>query len=223
MTLIGALVGMLGMRNSIRYGCHCVLLPRKKIIRTPIAAFLSIPKWQLWLVSTNHPSSSNCYDHHYIYRRSFWTWRGGDDKKWTHRDADEDEDGGDDPESSIHHDDDDEDDDLVDEATIQAARETSTNNMQPQLNPSAYQVSVCTAQGFRSYMEDEFFLSMDGDFAAVFDGHGGQAVSRYLRQNLYANLQALLPSYNNPLHNNKTTTTIMGGTAPWLTLPLECA
>ncbi|OEU16444.1 protein serine/threonine phosphatase 2C [Fragilariopsis cylindrus CCMP1102] len=42
-------------------------------------------------------------------------------------------------------------------------------------------------------MEDEFFVSNDGDFAAVFDGHGGKAVSRYLRKNLYANVQAFLP------------------------------
>jgi protein phosphatase 1L len=42
-------------------------------------------------------------------------------------------------------------------------------------------------------MEDEFFLSLDGDFAAVFDGHGGPAVSRYLRKNLYANVQGFLP------------------------------
>jgi serine/threonine protein phosphatase PrpC len=40
-------------------------------------------------------------------------------------------------------------------------------------------------------MEDEF--ATDIDFAAVFDGHGGKAVSRYLRQNLYANIQAALP------------------------------
>eukprot|EP00980_Cylindrotheca_fusiformis_P008959 scaffold1912_cov135-Cylindrotheca_fusiformis.AAC.6 len=62
-------------------------------------------------------------------------------------------------------------------------------------NPSAsYPISVCTAQGFRSYMEDEYFYSQDGEFAAVFDGHGGQAVSRYLRKNLYASVQGFLPS-----------------------------
>jgi serine/threonine protein phosphatase PrpC len=61
-------------------------------------------------------------------------------------------------------------------------------------------------------MEDEFFLSLDGDFAAVFDGHGGAAVSRYLRKNLYANVQAFLPVLttatappvvNHPNNNNK--------------------
>eukprot|EP00531_Pseudo-nitzschia_arenysensis_P006998 CAMPEP_0116123278 /NCGR_PEP_ID=MMETSP0329-20121206/4662_1 /TAXON_ID=697910 /ORGANISM="Pseudo-nitzschia arenysensis, Strain B593" /LENGTH=469 /DNA_ID=CAMNT_0003617181 /DNA_START=93 /DNA_END=1502 /DNA_ORIENTATION=+ len=57
----------------------------------------------------------------------------------------------------------------------------------------AYQISAGTEQGFRSYMEDEYYVSNDGDFAAVFDGHGGPAVSRYLRKNLYANVQAFLP------------------------------
>ena len=36
-------------------------------------------------------------------------------------------------------------------------------------------------------------LNFAGDFIAVFDGHGGPAVSRYLRKNLYANVQAFLP------------------------------
>jgi len=42
-------------------------------------------------------------------------------------------------------------------------------------------------------MEDEYYVSNDGDFVSVFDGHGGPAVSRYLRKNLYANVQAFLP------------------------------
>ncbi|GKY94439.1 hypothetical protein MPSEU_000409700 [Mayamaea pseudoterrestris] len=47
-------------------------------------------------------------------------------------------------------------------------------------------------RGLRDYMEDDFFVA--SDFAAVFDGHGGEAVSKYLRQNLYASMQACLPS-----------------------------
>lgn len=39
-------------------------------------------------------------------------------------------------------------------------------------------------------MEDEYFVSNGGDFAACFDGHGGRSVSKYLRKNLYANVQA---------------------------------
>jgi serine/threonine protein phosphatase PrpC len=42
-------------------------------------------------------------------------------------------------------------------------------------------------------MEDEYLINQNGAFAAVFDGHGGNAVSRYLRQNLYANVQAAAP------------------------------
>jgi serine/threonine protein phosphatase PrpC len=42
-------------------------------------------------------------------------------------------------------------------------------------------------------MEDEYCINQNGAFVAVFDGHGGNAVSRYLRQNLYANVQAAAP------------------------------
>jgi len=52
-------------------------------------------------------------------------------------------------------------------------------------------VSVCLAQGHRDYMEDECLVQQD--FVAVFDGHGGPSVSKYLRQNLFAHLQAILP------------------------------
>ena len=57
----------------------------------------------------------------------------------------------------------------------------------------SYDTSVCSVQGGRSYMEDEYCIHQNGAFAAVFDGHGGNAVSRYLRQNLYANVQAAAP------------------------------
>lgn len=43
-------------------------------------------------------------------------------------------------------------------------------------------------------MEDEFSVEHEGRFAAVYDGHGGRAISRYLRQNLYASFQAALPA-----------------------------
>jgi len=74
----------------------------------------------------------------------------------------------------------------------------ATQNSSSDVNKAPdYEVSVCAVQGGRSYMEDEFFISQKRDFCAVFDGHGGEAVSRYLRQNLYANLQAALPMHNN--------------------------
>lgn len=57
----------------------------------------------------------------------------------------------------------------------------------------SYDTSVCSVQGGRSYMEDEYCIHQNGAFAAVFDGHGGNAISRYLRQNLYANVQAAAP------------------------------
>lgn len=50
-------------------------------------------------------------------------------------------------------------------------------------------------QGQRSYMEDDFFISKDGCFAAVYDGHGGAAVSKYLRQNLHAQVSLSQPSF----------------------------
>jgi serine/threonine protein phosphatase PrpC len=58
--------------------------------------------------------------------------------------------------------------------------------------PTNLQVSVSSEQGHRTYMEDEHVVAQD--FCAVFDGHGGPAVSLYLKQNLFAHLQAALPS-----------------------------
>lgn len=73
--------------------------------------------------------------------------------------------------------------------------ESSKNNQRTTspIGSRTYEISAGTEQGYRSYMEDEYYVSNDGDFAAVFDGHGGPAVSRYLRKNLYANVQAFLP------------------------------
>lgn len=53
-----------------------------------------------------------------------------------------------------------------------------------------YPLSVASVRGQRPKMEDEF--ATGPDFCAVFDGHGGPAVSRYLRQNLYAEVQAAM-------------------------------
>ena len=191
MTLLGTLVGILGWR-SIRNGHPFILHPR---LRTHLAIWGGTPSYCLQLISNDCPIatlgnrtginhtliSSSSYAPYVYAKRPFWTWRGGDDKRWDMKGGSEEEDASEEA--------------TGDETTVDAAKETTTMTQQPQLSPSAYQVSVCTAQGFRSYMEDEFFLSLDGDFAAVFDGHGGKAVSRYLRQNLYANLlQALLPA-----------------------------
>jgi len=66
-----------------------------------------------------------------------------------------------------------------------------------EVNKRDYRISIYSIKGGRNYMEDEYFVSGPTNghlFAGVFDGHGGNAVSRYLRQNLYAHLQAALPS-----------------------------
>jgi len=41
-------------------------------------------------------------------------------------------------------------------------------------------------------MEDDYFISKDGRFAGVYDGHGGAAVSKYLKQNLQAQVRGEL-------------------------------
>jgi len=56
----------------------------------------------------------------------------------------------------------------------------------------SYDLSIHSVQGHRPYMEDETYANESGTFVAVMDGHGGAAVSRYVRQNLYARyLQSL--------------------------------
>ena len=47
-------------------------------------------------------------------------------------------------------------------------------------------------QGSRSTMEDEYCIEAGGCFGAVFDGHGGGEVARYLRRVLYDQLCAAL-------------------------------
>jgi hypothetical protein len=39
-------------------------------------------------------------------------------------------------------------------------------------------ISTYSIAGERKYMEDEYYVSNDGNFVGVFDGHGGRAVSR---------------------------------------------
>jgi serine/threonine protein phosphatase PrpC len=48
-----------------------------------------------------------------------------------------------------------------------------------------YQVSIQAIRGGRLTMEDEYFVTDGGRFAAVFDGHGGGGVSSLLRDRLY--------------------------------------
>jgi serine/threonine protein phosphatase PrpC len=54
------------------------------------------------------------------------------------------------------------------------------------------QISVRALRGRRLQMEDEYTIHDGGKFVAVFDGHGGSGVSRYLRQCLYSRLKYYL-------------------------------
>ncbi|CAN0373670.1 unnamed protein product [Ascophyllum nodosum] len=64
--------------------------------------------------------------------------------------------------------------------------------------------SVTSTKGPRPYMEDEFFLSSDGSFLAVFDGHGGAQVSKYLRKNLFRHFMENLSSNGSDAYDVKT-------------------
>ena len=210
--------------------------------------------------------TSGKFDKYSETRRSFWTWRGGDDKRWdfsssmsetavsTSTDRGEQQANSEElepaspaatstvsasedftldkslkiPASATIDNEDDRlsaDGEKANQSSATAASSTTTQQCPP--TPiTTYEVSACTAQGYRTYMEDEFFLSLDGDFAAVFDGHGGRAVSRYLRQNLYANLQAMLPVVVTPattspipspsrdVHNDSATLSVDGSNSP---------
>lgn len=50
---------------------------------------------------------------------------------------------------------------------------------------SAHDVSAWALKGARIFMEDEYYVAEGGRFVGVFDGHGGSAVSTYLRDKLY--------------------------------------
>lgn len=59
------------------------------------------------------------------------------------------------------------------------ASEQTVNGTQPKY-------SIYSVAGKRLYMEDEYFVSPDGTFAGVFDGHGGKAVSRCVTLCIYS-------------------------------------
>ena len=58
----------------------------------------------------------------------------------------------------------------------------------------AFAYSVQAAKGHRPYMEDENDIARDGRFAAVYDGHGGAGVSRYLHNELFTQTRLALAS-----------------------------
>jgi len=57
------------------------------------------------------------------------------------------------------------------------------------------QVSVRAIRGGRFTMEDEYFVGNGGRFAAVFDGHGGPAVSQFLKHRLYPEVNHYLEEF----------------------------
>lgn len=206
MTLFGtALVGMIGWRSvryAIRYAAssrcqHTIDTSKPMQIHQSQRALFHLYCDESNTSSTSSNSSANASGNarrtirnvtgnkdettgtNHEAPRYFWTWRGGDDKKWVM-----DSRGG-----------------WSDSEADMDIREQSSAPTTNEKYPNSY----CTAQGYRTYMEDEFFLSMDGDFAAVFDGHGGGSVSKYLKSNLYAGVQAFLPSLTTTSNANDNT------------------
>mmetsp|Transcript_42212 Transcript_42212/g.62072 ORF Transcript_42212/g.62072 Transcript_42212/m.62072 type:complete len:439 (+) Transcript_42212:68-1384(+) len=53
--------------------------------------------------------------------------------------------------------------------------------------------SVQAIKGHRPYMEDDHAVAEGGHWCAVFDGHGGAQVARFLQRNLHARFRGLLP------------------------------
>ena len=56
---------------------------------------------------------------------------------------------------------------------------------QPESTIQCSSASVHANQGPRNYMEDTYFISKDGVFFGVFDGHGGSGVSNFLQEATY--------------------------------------
>lgn len=57
-------------------------------------------------------------------------------------------------------------------------RRAGANTSDQSSNKTSVMISTYSVAGERNYMEDEYYVSNDGNFAGVFDGHGGRAVSR---------------------------------------------
>lgn len=72
-----------------------------------------------------------------------------------------------------------------------ATEDLAASREKPPMIHEKFSVSASSIRGFRNYMEDEYDAM--SDYVGVFDGHGGPKVSRYLRENLGAELQAARP------------------------------
>eukprot|EP00934_Nitzschia_sp_Nitz4_P004071 Nitzschia sp. Nitz4//scaffold197_size40390//26197//27543//NITZ4_007519-RA/size40390-processed-gene-0.9-mRNA-1//1//CDS//3329540490//4061//frame0 len=178
---LGALLHVVTVRNGIHNGRHVLgptkpSFPRMFSNMTSSHCLRSGAKSSILLRNDSFVPvpSSTALRRTTGTRRNMWDWRGGDDRKWS----------------------------FVGQWLQKPKEEKEVSSKaegQPELSPTSYVASVCTTRGFRNYMEDEYFMSFEADFAAVFDGHGGRAVSRYLRKNLYANVQAFLAG-GSPTH-----------------------
>ena len=58
-------------------------------------------------------------------------------------------------------------------------------------------------------MEDEYRVSPDGRFAAVFDGHGGGSVSKYLEAHLFNNFQQILANGTSDVYTDEMVQTAL--------------
>jgi len=77
------------------------------------------------------------------------------------------------------------------------------NNVTSFLETSTNGRSSCYKVDRYALQEDEYFISRDGKLCSIFDGHGGSAVSRYVRSNLFANFQTALAEYSIMTRNRK--------------------
>jgi len=96
-------------------------------------------------------------------------------------------------------------------ATTTTTNTTANDNnngiqMKEPNNQRKYNVSIRALRGGRLYMEDEYYVSDDGHFAGVFDGHGGHGVSSYLKDHLYNTIQTTLQSGANDTNDTTDTT-----------------
>jgi|TARA_B110000091_G_C13777373_1_gene459474 protein phosphatase 1L len=65
-------------------------------------------------------------------------------------------------------------------------------NYEPAIQKTCSTASVHASRGPRSYMEDEHYVSDEGNFFAVYDGHGGSGVAEHLSEHLWSVLIEML-------------------------------
>lgn len=71
---------------------------------------------------------------------------------------------------------------------------TKDNALASKADGTVYRCGKVSFKGKRHYMEDFFYLSATNQLAAVFDGHGGASVSKYVHKNLYSRFLRSLPA-----------------------------